>query len=120
MNLRLKSKILKRIFAEEKKHELNADGFLKIVRKYSKIEELTLDILQGLIDKIVVHHREEVNNRTYRNSQNVKTRAKKPYKEFWAKKRRANCLKQLHSSKKDNHKKTKSLMVIQHGADNRI
>ena len=43
---------------------------------------------------------------------------KKTYKEFWAKKRRANCLKQLHSSKKDNHRKTKHLMVIQHGADN--
>ena len=93
--LKAQIKNMKRIVAEEKKHELNADGFLKIVRKYSKIEELTLDILQEFIDKIVVHHREED-----RNSQNVKTRAKKPYKEFWAKKRRANCLKQLHSSKK--------------------
>ena len=98
--LKAQIKNMKRIVAEEKKHELNADGFLKIVRKYSKIEELTLDILQGFIDKIVVHHREEVNDRTYRNPQNVKTRAKRPYKEFWAKKRRANCLKQLHSSKK--------------------
>ena len=53
-------KNMKRIVAEEKKHELNADGFLKIVRKYSEIEELTLDILQEFIDKIVVHHREEV------------------------------------------------------------
>ena len=51
---------MKRIVAEEKKHELNTDGFLKIVRKYSEIEELTLDILQEFIDKIVVHHREEV------------------------------------------------------------
>ena len=51
---------MKRIVAEEKKHELNADGFFKIVRKYSEIEELTLDILQEFIDKIIVHHREEV------------------------------------------------------------
>ena len=51
---------MKRIVAEEKKHELNTDGFLKIVRKYSEIEELKLDILQEFIDKIVVHHREEV------------------------------------------------------------
>ena len=51
---------MKRIVAEEKKHELNTDGFLKIVRKYSEIQELTLDILQEFIDKIVVHHREEV------------------------------------------------------------
>ena len=58
--LKAQIKNMKRIVAEEKKHELNADGFLKIVRKYSKIEELTLDILQGFIDKIVVHHREEV------------------------------------------------------------
>ena len=66
--LKAQIKNMKRIVAEEKKHELNADGFLKIVRKYSKIEELTLDILQEFIDKIVVHHREEVNDRTYRNS----------------------------------------------------
>ena len=51
---------MKMIVAEEKNHELNADGFLKIVRKYSEIEELTLDILQEFIDKIIVHHREKV------------------------------------------------------------
>lgn len=51
---------MKRIVTEKKKHELNTDGFPKIVRKYSEIEELTLDILQEFIDKIVVHHREEV------------------------------------------------------------
>ncbi len=48
----------------EKKHELNADGFLQIVRKYSEIEKLTLDILQEFIDKIVVHHREEIMGET--------------------------------------------------------
>ena len=58
--LKARIKNMKRIVAEEKKHELNADGFLKIVRKYSEIEELMLDILQEFIDKIVVHHREEV------------------------------------------------------------
>ena len=45
---------------EEKKHEMNADGFLQIVRKYSSIEELTPDILHEFIDKIVIHHREKV------------------------------------------------------------
>ena len=30
------------------------------MRKYSNIEELTPDILHEFIDKIVVHHREEV------------------------------------------------------------
>lgn len=58
--LKAQIKNMKKIVAEEKKHELDADGFLKIVRKYSQIEELTLDILQEFIDKIVVHHKEEV------------------------------------------------------------
>ena len=30
------------------------------MRKYSNVEKLTLDILREFIDKIVVHHREEV------------------------------------------------------------
>ena len=47
---------MKKIVAEEQKHELNANGFLKIVRKYSEVEELTLDILQEFIDKIIIHH----------------------------------------------------------------
>ena len=34
---------MKKVVAEEKEHELNADGFLQIVRKYSNIEELTTD-----------------------------------------------------------------------------
>ena len=55
---------MKKIVAEEQKHELNADGFLKIVRKYSEVEELTLDILQEFIDKIIIHHREEVMGET--------------------------------------------------------
>ena len=41
--LKAKIKNMKKIVAEEQKHELNADGFLKIVRKYSEVEELTLD-----------------------------------------------------------------------------
>ena len=51
---------MKKVVAEEKKHEMSADGFLQIVRKYSSIEELTPDILHEFIDKIVVHRREEV------------------------------------------------------------
>lgn len=62
--LKAKIKNMKKIVAEEKMHELNADGFLKIVRKYSEVEELTLDILQEFIDKIVVHHREEIMGET--------------------------------------------------------
>lgn len=62
--LKAQIKHMKKVVAEEKAHELNADGFLKIVRKYSEIEELTLDILHEFIDKIVVHHREEAMGET--------------------------------------------------------
>lgn len=62
--LKAQIKNMKKIVEEEKKHELNANGFLKIVRKYSDIEELTLDILQEFIDKIVVYHREEIMGET--------------------------------------------------------
>ena len=62
--LKAKIKNMKKIVAEEKMHELNANGFLKIVRKYSEVEELTLDILQEFIDKIIVHHREEIMGET--------------------------------------------------------
>lgn len=51
---------MKKVVAEEKNHDLNADGFLQIVRKYSSVEELAPDILHEFIDKIVVHHREKV------------------------------------------------------------
>ncbi|HHZ06924.1 MAG TPA: DUF4368 domain-containing protein [Clostridiales bacterium] len=58
--LRQKVKHLKDVVAEEKKHEMNADGFLQIVRQYTDIKELTPEILHEFIDKIVVHHREQV------------------------------------------------------------
>lgn len=41
-------------------HELNVDKFLKIAKKYSKIEKLTLDILQEFTNKIIFHHCEEI------------------------------------------------------------
>ena len=51
---------MKKVVAEEKSHELNADGFLQIVRKYSNIRELTTEFLHEFIDKIIVHHKEKV------------------------------------------------------------
>ena len=33
---------------------------MQIVKKYFSVEELTPDILHEFIDKVVVHHREEV------------------------------------------------------------
>jgi len=43
---------------EEKYHEMNCDGFLDLVRKYTDVTELTPEILSEFVDKIVVHHRE--------------------------------------------------------------
>lgn len=40
--LKAQIKNMRKIVAEEKNHELNANGFLQIVRKYSEIEKLTL------------------------------------------------------------------------------
>ena len=58
----LKQKIqhLKKVVEEEKRHELNADGFLRLVRKYTDIHELTSEILHEFVDKIIVHHKEQL------------------------------------------------------------
>lgn len=58
--LKQKIKHLKAIVAEEQTHEMNADAFLQLVRRYTDIQELTPEILHDFIDKIVVHHREKV------------------------------------------------------------
>ena len=39
---------------------MNCDGFLEIVRKYTDVTELTPEILGEFIDRIVVHHREQL------------------------------------------------------------
>lgn len=51
---------MKKVVAEEKEHELNADRFLQIVRKYSSIGKLATEILHECIDKIIVHHKEKI------------------------------------------------------------
>jgi len=58
----LKHKIqhLRKIVEEERRHEMNADGFLQLVRKYTDIHELTPEILHEFVDKIVVHHKEQL------------------------------------------------------------
>ncbi|MCL2494885.1 MAG: DUF4368 domain-containing protein, partial [Oscillospiraceae bacterium] len=56
--LRLRIRNLKKIVAEEKEHELNAEGFLALVRRYTAdFAELTPEILRAFIDRVVVHHR---------------------------------------------------------------
>ena len=58
--LKQRIKHLKTVVAEEQRHEMNAEGFLHLVRKYTDICELTPEILSEFIDKIVIHHREQV------------------------------------------------------------
>jgi hypothetical protein len=59
--LRLRIRNLRKIVQEEKEHELNAEGFLALVRHYSAgFEELYPEILREFIDKVVVHHREMI------------------------------------------------------------
>jgi len=58
--LKQKIKHLKKVVSEEKSHEMNADGFLQTVRKYTDMTELSLEILTEFVDKIVVHHKENL------------------------------------------------------------
>ena len=37
---------MKKVVAEEQKHELNAEGFLQLVRKYTDIQELIFESLK--------------------------------------------------------------------------
>ena len=59
-----KIKHLRTIVAEEQDHEMNVEGFLELVRKYTDIQELTHEILREFIDKIVVYHRENIGGET--------------------------------------------------------
>ena len=52
-------KHLRAIVEEETAHEMNADGFLRLVRKYTDVQALSPEILREFIDKIVVHHRKQ-------------------------------------------------------------
>lgn len=47
------------IVNDEKDCEMNVDGFLNIVHRYTRINQLTPAILREFINHIVVHHREK-------------------------------------------------------------
>ena len=42
-----------------------ADRFIKVIDKFTDIKELNAELLNELIERIVVHHKEKVNGRTY-------------------------------------------------------
>jgi hypothetical protein len=53
-------KHLRAIVEEETAHEMNADAFLRLARKYNDIDTLTPEILRKFVDKIIVHHKEQL------------------------------------------------------------
>ena len=62
--LRQNIKHLRSVVEQESAHEMNADAFVQLVRKYTNIEELTPQILREFVDRIVVHHKEQLNEQT--------------------------------------------------------
>ena len=54
-----KAAALQKVVDSDNTHQMDVDRFLKMVRKYTAINELTPEVLRHYIDKIVVHHREE-------------------------------------------------------------
>ncbi len=59
VELNQKLKHLRKIVKEEQLHEMNADGFLTMIKEMTDVSNLNHDILNRFIDKIIVHHREE-------------------------------------------------------------
>ena len=53
--------ILRDIISSSKSATANADSFLKIVRQYTDIRELTPEIIRAFIEKVYVHQTEKVN-----------------------------------------------------------
>lgn len=54
---------LKGIMNTEKENYLNADRFLKLVRKHTDIKELTAEILREFVEKVYVYQSERINGK---------------------------------------------------------
>ncbi|BED91630.1 MAG: DUF4368 domain-containing protei [Candidatus Improbicoccus pseudotrichonymphae] len=65
LELRKKIKHLKEIVVQEKANEMNSNNFLKLTKKYENMTKLNFEILHEFIDKIIVHHREIINETRY-------------------------------------------------------
>lgn len=59
MEIQEKIDILQEVVEMEEKNLVSTKGFIKLVRKYTRINELTPLILNEFIDKIVVHNKEK-------------------------------------------------------------
>lgn len=58
--LKLQISELQKEVKKERRHNIDADGFLAIVRKYTNLQELNPLIVNELIEKIVVHQSEKI------------------------------------------------------------
>jgi hypothetical protein len=54
---------LKGIMNTEKENSLNADRFLKLVRKHTDIKELTAEVLREFVEKVYVYQSERINGK---------------------------------------------------------
>ncbi len=54
---------LQRLITTEKDKCANVDSFLKIVRKYADIEELTPEIIREFVEKIYVYNAERIDGK---------------------------------------------------------
>jgi hypothetical protein len=53
-------RFLETVVKEEQANEMDVNSFLKVVQKYTRVNQLTPTILREFIHHIVVHHRETV------------------------------------------------------------
>lgn len=58
-NIEANLAVLQKAVDNDEKHKLDVNRFLKMVRKYTAINELSPEVMRHFIDKIVVHHRVE-------------------------------------------------------------
>ncbi len=62
-SLESRTQELKEIINSEKENSLNADRFLKLVRKHTDIKELTAEVLREFVEKVYVYQSERVNGK---------------------------------------------------------
>ena len=62
--LREQIKFLETVVKEEHSNEMDVNNFLKVVQRYTRVNQLTPAILREFIHHVVVHHRETIGKAT--------------------------------------------------------
>jgi hypothetical protein len=57
-------RFLETVVKEENQNEMEVNSFLKVVQKYTRVNQITPAILREFIHHIVVHHREDIHGET--------------------------------------------------------